>query len=329
MKIFTRRVSDEDLVAFAEGQLGRRARQRVVAHLRERPADADRVRAYLGQNARLRKHFNPILEEPIPARLRRLVEVSETAPHPRWTRASAHLFSILVLAGLVAGIAMGWRDLAGNRFGASVERAAAERVERDAGLGTTDISGFAEAVLAARAAEGGDARLSVAADASGPANSVSGPLTDAAPALAQHALQLASVRELRHGSYVFTEYVYRHADGGPIALYEAGPTVPSHVVGSAEGVLRPAERAGTHLVEWSLGGRHYALVADRPIAALTSLALRGRTRPPSPALAGAPAPAPAEPQAQGDTTLSPHSPRTSPIPSTPGPIGDHPGPLDM
>jgi len=308
-----RPVSDEELVAFADGRLGRCARRRVSAHLRKQPEDADRVRAYLGQDARLRRLYDPVLAEPIPTRLRRLVEMPAPEPRSHRTLATAVASSLLVLAGLVVGVDVLWERWVTYRAAGSAESADRDRIHDRSDPEASRVSEFTEAVFALRAAEVGSASATRAAS----------PHARAAPGLAQLGLQIESARERRQGDFTLTEYVYRDADGAPIAVYASGSETDSP--GPTEpGALRLVERGGTYLVEWSLHGRSYVLAAERPPAELTRLAERARANLPGPTLAGGSGAAAANLQGVPDLPYP-----VGASPSTPAPVIGSPGPRDM
>jgi anti-sigma factor RsiW len=94
---------DDDLHAWVDGQLDDARRPGIEAHLAQHPEDAERARLFRDINAGLHALYDPVLEEPVPARL---------FERPRAARARAALFG--KAAGLVAlGVAVGWfgRDL--------------------------------------------------------------------------------------------------------------------------------------------------------------------------------------------------------------------------
>src|SRR5262249_4833619 len=70
-------------------------RAEIEAWLRSHPEDAERLRAYVEQNAMLRTLYNPVLEEPVPAAL--------LAVRPRAWRSYAAAAAIFI-----AGIGIGW-----------------------------------------------------------------------------------------------------------------------------------------------------------------------------------------------------------------------------
>jgi anti-sigma factor RsiW len=89
-------VTEHDLHAYVDDRLDPAARREVEAHLAEHPEDAARVQSYREQNAALAAAFDPVLNEPVPERLRRIDA----------TRRSAR---IAVAAGwLITGAFAGW-----------------------------------------------------------------------------------------------------------------------------------------------------------------------------------------------------------------------------
>jgi anti-sigma factor RsiW len=62
-------ITEGDLHAYVDGQLPPSRRAEVEAYLAARPDDMQRLQAYREQNAALRTLFNPVLDEPVPARL--------------------------------------------------------------------------------------------------------------------------------------------------------------------------------------------------------------------------------------------------------------------
>jgi anti-sigma factor RsiW len=88
--------SETDLHAYVDGALDEAHRREVEAHLAENPVDAERVRAWQDQKARMRALFNPVLEETVPDRLRAVAAPRRRIPYA------------LAAGALVAGIAIGW-----------------------------------------------------------------------------------------------------------------------------------------------------------------------------------------------------------------------------
>ena len=88
--------SENELHAYVDDRLEGDARRAVEAYLAQAPEDAARVAAYREQNAALRTLFDPVIEEPLPERLRSL-------------KPSRHAARIGVAAAWLAlGAAIGW-----------------------------------------------------------------------------------------------------------------------------------------------------------------------------------------------------------------------------
>jgi len=88
-------IAEAELHAYVDGALSESDRVEVEAWLVSHPEEAERLRAYAEQNALLRSFYNPVLDEPVPAKL--------LAAHQRgwWGYAAA--------AGIFAlGIGLGW-----------------------------------------------------------------------------------------------------------------------------------------------------------------------------------------------------------------------------
>ena len=90
------KLSENELHAYVDGELDGESRRAAEAQLAQAPEDAARVAAYQEQNAALRALYDPVLDEPVPARLR----------HP-YVRQSAVRVAI-VAAWLATGALLGW-----------------------------------------------------------------------------------------------------------------------------------------------------------------------------------------------------------------------------
>ncbi len=98
----TQPVTEADLLAFVDLQLPEARRLEVETWLQARPEEAHRIAAYRRQNEELRALFNPVLDEPVPGRLRRVLRRSA-----RWrTPALAAGFTLI---GLLVGALAGWQ----------------------------------------------------------------------------------------------------------------------------------------------------------------------------------------------------------------------------
>ena len=88
-------IAEAELHAYVDGALPEGDRAGIEAWLASHPEDAERLRAYAEQNTLLRSFYNPVLEEPVPAKL------LAVRPRAWWGYAAA--------AGIFAlGIGLGW-----------------------------------------------------------------------------------------------------------------------------------------------------------------------------------------------------------------------------
>lgn len=99
-----RPICEDDLHAWADGRLEPGRRAEVEAWLAEDPQRRARVEAWRGDSARLRATFDPVLDEPVPARLRALVERPRRAG-----RARAAAVVAWVTLGAIVGAVGGYR----------------------------------------------------------------------------------------------------------------------------------------------------------------------------------------------------------------------------
>lgn len=95
-------ITESDLHAYADKLLPTSRREEVEAYLAAHPEEAERVHAYSEQNRLLHALYDPVVDEPIPARLR--TAAAHTSPRSRW---SLQRFAA-GLAFAVAGGAVGW-----------------------------------------------------------------------------------------------------------------------------------------------------------------------------------------------------------------------------
>jgi anti-sigma factor RsiW len=97
-------VAEADLQAYADGLLPEERRAAVEAHLAAHPEDAENVRAWRELNMALRNAYAPVLEEPVPERLRvRRV----TAAAPRSALAAGVVALGVALGGMGGWVARG------------------------------------------------------------------------------------------------------------------------------------------------------------------------------------------------------------------------------
>lgn len=107
-------VTESDLHAYVDGLLPESRRAEIAAYLAARPEEAERLGSYRAQNAALRALYNPVLDEPVPARLSAVMKTS-----------SWHLqrFAAALAIAMVSG-ASGWYLHGANDPGAASMSAA-------------------------------------------------------------------------------------------------------------------------------------------------------------------------------------------------------------
>ena len=104
-------VSETDLQAYTDAALPSVRCSEVEDYLDARPEEAARIRAYVGQKQALRSAYNPVLDEPLPERLRALASPPQTSiPHThrpplfaRWSMQRIAAGLVIALTGGVAG----------------------------------------------------------------------------------------------------------------------------------------------------------------------------------------------------------------------------------
>lgn len=124
-------VRERDLLAYVDDRLPAARRRRVEAFLATTPGARSRIDAFLEQNARLRRHFAGMLDEPVPVALQEVLRRGRrpaASPRRRWAWA----------AGLAALLGL---SSTGGWWLGTLDRSAAEArafVERLASLSTND-----------------------------------------------------------------------------------------------------------------------------------------------------------------------------------------------
>lgn len=94
------RIGDDELHAYADGELPADRRADVEAWLASHPEDAARVATWRAQANVIRAHFGRVADEPLPPRL--AVDALARQPRNRW------LAAVAALALLIGGAAAGW-----------------------------------------------------------------------------------------------------------------------------------------------------------------------------------------------------------------------------
>lgn len=104
-------IGDAELHAYVDGALPATRCSEVADYLAANPEAAERVRAWAAQKQELRALFEPVLDEPLPERLRALAVPPPVAVDPQkraiFTRWSLERIAAGLLMALVGGVA-GW-----------------------------------------------------------------------------------------------------------------------------------------------------------------------------------------------------------------------------
>lgn len=98
-------LDERDLLAYADGRLDHdpARREQVAAWLRDHPEEAERIEAYRAQNEALRRRYDSLVHEPVPERLRVLLDEADgPARRRQWLRRGAAALAFL------AATAGGW-----------------------------------------------------------------------------------------------------------------------------------------------------------------------------------------------------------------------------
>jgi anti-sigma factor RsiW len=96
-------VSNEDLLAFADGRLDAARAAEVKAWLAEHPDEAKRVEEWRQQTALLKAALDPVADEPVPQQLTDALRGRRRAV-PRWMAAAA----AAAIVAFPLGVALGW-----------------------------------------------------------------------------------------------------------------------------------------------------------------------------------------------------------------------------
>ena len=278
-------VTEAELQACVDRQLTPERQREIEAYLARRPEEALRVETYRAQKRELQALFNPVLEEPLPQRLR-----VAAAPQTPW-----------YLQRLVAGIAIaavsgvaGW----GLRGGYQPEPGAAVLAQRAPGAITmTSATGFAKRAAVAHAVYSPDMRRAVEIGADQEGQLVAWlskrmGATMKPPHLQALGYALEGGRLLPGDKGPVAQFMYRHAQGegtgggsqGRLTLYvsseigdPANPSstgAPGKAATGATGVQNTAtafsfaQQGSVNVFYWVDGPLGYAISADADKAEL-------------------------------------------------------------
>ena len=142
-------VTEAELQAYVDWQLTPERQREIEAYLLRRPEEALRVEIYRAQKRELQALFNPVLDEPLPKRLR----AAAVPKNPWYLQRMAAGIAIAVISG-----AAGW----GLRGGVDAAPGSSTLAQRTPGAITmASATGFAQRAAVAHAVYSPDARRAV------------------------------------------------------------------------------------------------------------------------------------------------------------------------
>jgi anti-sigma factor RsiW len=249
-------ITETDLHAYVDRQLGATRGFCVERYLAGRPEDAARVRGWRAQNEALHRLFDPVLDEPVRPRLAR-----RPAGAPvRW-RSLAAGFAIAVVSASASWVARGELDVEGARL------ALVDRFGNPAAADPT-LSGFARRAAVAHVVYSPERRrpVEVGADQEQQlvgwlSNRLGTPVT--APALGAVGYDLIGGRLLPGESGPVGQLMYRDTTGHRLTLYLTRE-VP-RAAGEPQSAFRFGRDGSVNVFYWVDGPFGYALSggADR------------------------------------------------------------------
>ena len=258
-------VTEAELQAYVDRELTPERQREIETYLARRPEEAQRVEIYLKQKLEIRALFDPVVDEPIPARVRQAAR----RPHTPW-----------YLQRLVAGVAIaivsgsaGW----GLHSGMATEPVAATVSQRTSGAITmASATGFAQRAAIAHAVYSPDQRRAVEVGADHEDQLVTwlskrmgAPMKP--PHLQALGYSLDGGRLLPGDKGPVAQFMYHDNSGAKLTLYV------SNEVGSATGVkgktnsetaFRFAQEGKVNVFYWVNGPFGYAISADAEKAEL-------------------------------------------------------------
>lgn len=254
-------MTDDDLHAFADGLLDPGRRAEAEAWLAGHPEDAVRVAAWQALSRQLHERFDPVLDEPAPARLLAAARGRERRGWLDW-RLAASFAGAMLLAGGLGGV-VGYQARGGSPGPA---------------MAAAQPPAFARRAMVAHAVYAPDQRRAVEVDAEHEEQLVrwlsrrlGSPLR--VPQLQPLGYALEGGRLLPGSQGPVAQFMYRDAAGGRLTLYvsnEARDTATAAMPASvpADTAFRFAQEGGIGSFYWIDGAWGYAISAGADRAEL-------------------------------------------------------------
>jgi anti-sigma factor RsiW len=256
-------ITEADLHAWVDGQLAAERAREVEAYLATRPDEVYRVNAWRAQKQELRALFDPVQDEPLPARLVR-------SARPRLPWYAQRMAAGIAIAML--GAAAGW-GLRGGTLDASMQAAS------DRGTASTVMQDFAQRAAVAHAVYSPELRRPVEVDAAHEDQLVAWlskrmGTTMKPPHLQALGYALEGGRLLPGGKGPVAQFMYRDGNGSRLTLYvsnEIGQSTQSNTHGTGtntDTAFRFAQEGAVNVFYWVDGPFGYALSAQADRAEL-------------------------------------------------------------
>jgi anti-sigma factor RsiW len=243
-------VSETDLHAYVDGELGEERHRELAALIEASPEAVERVVAYRAQEAALRRLFDPVLNEPVPAALRTAALGERSAGRSIWP--PLRLAASLLLA--VAASLGGW--FAHERYGPapSLATALSHRAAVAHAVFTPDVRRPVEI-----AGDHEDQLVTWVSKRMGtPVRS---------PRLGPFGYELVGGRLLPGESGPVAQFMYQDASGQRLTLY-----VTAELAKNRDTAFRFAQEGSLNVFYWIDGKLGYALSGNLPREELGRLA---------------------------------------------------------
>lgn len=258
-------VTEAELQAYVDRQLTPERQREIEAYLARRPEEAQRVETYLAQKRELRALFNPVLEEPLPQRLR----LAARPQTPWYLQRMAAGIAIAVISG-----AAGW----GLRGEMRAEQGAGIVAQRSpSAITVASASGFAQRAAIAHAVYSPDVRRAVEVGADHEDQLVAwlskrmgSPMKP--PHLQALGYALDGGRLLPGDKGPVAQFMYHDNAGAKLTLYVSneinGLSAAAPGQKNQETAFRFAREGGFNVFYWVNGPFGYAISADADKAEL-------------------------------------------------------------
>ena len=248
-------VTEADLQAYVDAQLPQARRLEIETYLSTRPAEAERMAAYAAQKRELRALFDPVLDEPIPARLQRAA-----LPKRAWYQERLAAGIAIAAVSGIAGWAMhGVANERSGRNGLTAERS--NNAPMLASVASTNA--FVQRAAVAHAVYSPEVRrpVEVSADQEDQLIAWLSKRMSAkmkAPHLQTLGYELVGGRLLPGGSGPVAQFMYQDRAGAKLTLYVSNEGLETGAAGK-ETTFRFAQEGAVNVFYWVDGSFGYAI----------------------------------------------------------------------